>query len=188
MTTLEKAGSRHAASHRPAAKPLGIGEIEPELDQPVRIVGARLWAGFLALALFVGVAVVWGTFGSLPRHLSLTGVVIQAPGDKVATVQLFVTSATDVGRLHTGDEVVLSLGGIPVSGHLAAIDPFPSTGSQLTGKLSTPLPGVPEDGSPVWTAQVAVNGPLTAPSLVPVQATVVLPSLRPYQVLFGVQS
>ena len=50
----------------------------PELNQPVRLLSAKLWAGFAALALVVAAAAVWATVASLPQHVSARGVIVQA--------------------------------------------------------------------------------------------------------------
>jgi len=181
-------GPKHAAQDSRDVSLPGIGEVEPELDQPIRIVGARLWAGFLALTIIVGSAVGWGFFGSMSRQISLSGIVAQASGDTQSVVRVFATKPADAAKLRTGQSIVIVVGGAGISGHIATVDPLPSTGAILTAALKTPLPGVVADGSPVWTAEVSLDAPLAVSTLVPVQASVELPSLHPYQVLFGSQS
>jgi hypothetical protein len=181
-------GPKHAAQDSRDLPLAGIGEVEPELDQPIRMVGARLWAGFLALTIIVGASVGWGFFGSMSRQLSLSGIVTQAARDTQSVVRVFATSPADAAKLRPGQPVVIGVGGAGLSGHIAKVDPLPSTGAILTAALKTPLPGVVADGSPVWTAEVSLDAPVAVPTLVPVQASVELPSLRPYQVIFGTQS
>jgi multidrug efflux pump subunit AcrA (membrane-fusion protein) len=62
------------------------------LDVPVRLLPARLWAGFAALALVVVAAAVWGTVATLPQHVSATGVILH--GRSAVTVR-----ATEAGSL-----------------------------------------------------------------------------------------
>jgi biotin carboxyl carrier protein len=50
------------------------------LDQPVRLLSAKLWAGFAALALVVVAAAVWATVASLPQHVSARGVIVHGRG------------------------------------------------------------------------------------------------------------
>jgi biotin carboxyl carrier protein len=52
----------------------------PELNQPVRLLSAKLWAGFAALALVVAAAAVWATVASLPQHVSAPGVIVHGHG------------------------------------------------------------------------------------------------------------
>jgi len=52
----------------------------PELNQPVRLLSAKLWAGFAALALVVAAAAVWATVASLPQHVSARGVIVHGRG------------------------------------------------------------------------------------------------------------
>jgi hypothetical protein len=62
------------------------------LDQPVRLLPARLWAGFAALALVVVATVIWGTVATLPQHVSATGVILHGPN-------AVIVRATDAGSL-----------------------------------------------------------------------------------------
>jgi biotin carboxyl carrier protein len=50
------------------------------LDQPVRLLPARLWAGFAALALVVAAGAVWSTMTTLPEHVSAQGVIVHGRG------------------------------------------------------------------------------------------------------------
>ena len=54
--------------------------VADRLDQPVRLLPARLWAGFAALALVVVAGVVWSTMTTLPEHVSAHGVIVHGSG------------------------------------------------------------------------------------------------------------
>jgi biotin carboxyl carrier protein len=62
------------------------------LDAPVRLVPARLWTGFAALALVVAGAVLWSVLATLPQHVSASGVILH--GASAITVR-----ATTAGSL-----------------------------------------------------------------------------------------
>jgi hypothetical protein len=162
--------------------PILLGDLEPELDQPIRTLSARLWAGVAALAIALAAAVSWGWFGSLSRHLNATGVI--ASGG----VTLFTAHGADAARLAAGERVFVVVGGAALPGHLDAVDPIPQTGTQLSARFGTALPGVPMTGDPVWTATVVLDRPVPTRVAIPVQITVELPDRRPYQVLFGTTS
>ena len=59
--------------------------VTDRLDAPVRLLSARLWAGFAALALVVVGIAVWGTVATLPEHVSARGVILH--GDAAVTVR-----------------------------------------------------------------------------------------------------
>ncbi|WP_329499254.1 acetyl-CoA carboxylase biotin carboxyl carrier protein subunit [Kitasatospora herbaricolor] len=59
------------SSAAPASAPRGAAVLEPGLDRPVGLVGARLWAAAAALLLVVGAGTGWALFGTLPHTLAL---------------------------------------------------------------------------------------------------------------------
>ncbi|OKI28916.1 lipoyl domain-containing protein [Streptomyces sp. CB03911] len=63
------AGTTRSAA--PASAPRGAAVLEPGLDRPVGLVGARLWAAAAALLLVVGAGTGWALFGTLPHTLAL---------------------------------------------------------------------------------------------------------------------
>lgn len=118
MTTTveppEAAPEPAVAAARAAALP--TAGVEPGLDRPVRLIGARLWLGAVALALAVGAGVAWGVAGSLPHTLSLPGVLAHGPAPDVlrATAPGSVAEVLVApgARVTTGQPVaLLSTGG-----------------------------------------------------------------------------
>jgi biotin carboxyl carrier protein len=98
------------------------------LDAPIRLVPARLWTGFAALALIVAAAVLWSVLATLPQHVGATGVIIH--GGHAVTV-----SATASGSLSS---VVVTPGTAVRRGQPLAT--FSAAGRRL-------LVGAPVDGT-----------------------------------------
>ncbi|MEV7181439.1 acetyl-CoA carboxylase biotin carboxyl carrier protein subunit [Kitasatospora sp. NPDC093679] len=78
MTAAPTAATAAAAGRAAAV-------LEPGLDRPVRLVGARLSAAAAALLLAVGAGTAWVVFGTLPHTVALPAVV--AHGSAPATVR-----------------------------------------------------------------------------------------------------
>ncbi|MEU6236477.1 biotin/lipoyl-containing protein [Kitasatospora sp. NPDC047058] len=78
--------------------------LEPGLDRPVRLVGARLWAAAAALALAVGAGTGWAVFGTLPSTLTLPAVL--AHGSAPETVRADRAGALLGYRVTAGQPVV----------------------------------------------------------------------------------
>lgn len=151
------------------------------LDRPVTLIGARAWAGLLALLIAVGATLSWGILGSVPQQLTLPGLVLAGPRP---VAELLVTSQAELGKLVPGRAVVLVVGSRTYSGRLDGLTATALTASQVVQRIGQPVPGLPaSDLTPVWLATVRVDGQVSADR--PAQATVELPSLRPYQVVFG---
>ncbi|KDN83899.1 hypothetical protein [Kitasatospora cheerisanensis] len=53
--------------------------LEPGLDQPVRVLGARLWLAGAALLLAVGAGAGWAVWGTLPNTMTVHAVVAHGP-------------------------------------------------------------------------------------------------------------
>ncbi|MEV8092873.1 acetyl-CoA carboxylase biotin carboxyl carrier protein subunit [Kitasatospora sp. NPDC085879] len=109
--TADAAEAGSGVPHRSAATAAAAGRaaavLEPGLDQPVRLVGARLSAAAGALLLAVGAGTAWAAFGTLPHTLPVNAVVahgaapattradqpgtlarlLVSPGERVATGQ-----------------------------------------------------------------------------------------------------
>ncbi|WP_405010853.1 acetyl-CoA carboxylase biotin carboxyl carrier protein subunit [Kitasatospora sp. NBC_01539] len=77
--------------------------LEPGLDRPVSLVGARLSAAAAALLLAVGAGVTWSVFGVLPHTLALDAVV--AHGTAPVTVRAAVPGAVVSLRVRPGAQV-----------------------------------------------------------------------------------
>jgi hypothetical protein len=151
------------------------------LDRPVTLIGGRAWAGLLALLIVVAATLTWGILGSVPQQLTLPGLVLTGPHP---VAELLVTNQADLDRLVPGRAVVLVAGAKTYSGHLDGVTATALTASQVVQRIGQPVPGLPaSDLTPVWLATVRVDGQVSAGR--PAQATVELPSLRPYQVVFG---
>jgi pantothenate kinase type III len=151
------------------------------LDRPVALIGARAWAGLLALLIAVGTALTWGIFGSVPQQLTLPGLVLAGPHP---VAELLVTDQADLNQLVSGRPVILVVGTKIYSGQLGSLTTTALTASQVVQRLGEPVPGLPaSDQTPIWLAEVRVDGQVSADW--PVQATVKLPALHPYQIVFG---
>jgi hypothetical protein len=151
------------------------------LDRPVTLVGTRAWAGLLALLLALGTALTWGILGSIPQQLTLQGLVLAGPRP---VAELLVTNQADLDQLVPGRPVVLIVGTRIYRGKFDRLTVTALTGSQVVQRLGQPVAGLPaSDKTPVWLAEVRVDGQVRADW--PAEATVTLPALRPYQVVFG---
>jgi hypothetical protein len=151
------------------------------LDQPVMLIGSRVWAGLLALLIAVGTAIIWGIVGSVPQDVTLQGVVLAGSRP---TAELLVTNPAELDQLVSGQPVVLVVGSNAYSGRLDGLTATALTASQVVARLGQPVLGLPaSDQAPVWLAQVRITG--KAPAGQPAEATVELPALHPYQVVFG---
>jgi biotin carboxyl carrier protein len=115
------------------------------LDQPIRLLPARLWAGFAALALVVAAAAVWSTATTLPEHVSARGVIVHGTGPVTvrATTGGSLSSVTVApgATVHRGQPLAtLALG------HRTVALRAPADGIVMT-LLATPgrrlLPGAP---------------------------------------------
>lgn len=117
----------------PASAPRGAAVLEPGLDRPVGLVGARLWAAAAALLLVVGAGTGWALFGTLPHTQALPALLAHgrapetvradragallayrvAPGQRVAQGQplalLRTTDGTEVAVPAPEDGTVTSL-------------------------------------------------------------------------------
>lgn len=69
--------------------------ISDRLDVPVRLLPARLWAGFAAFAVLVLATVVWAIVATLPEHVSARGVTL----DGAALVAARAPSAGSLASL-----------------------------------------------------------------------------------------
>lgn len=56
--------------------PAPLDHAGERLDAPVKLLSARLWAGFAALAVAVAATGAWGAVGTLPQHVSASGVIL----------------------------------------------------------------------------------------------------------------
>ncbi|WP_030265991.1 HlyD family efflux transporter periplasmic adaptor subunit [Streptomyces sp. NRRL B-24484] len=83
--TAEPTPATPATPATAAAAGRAAAVLEPGLDQPVRLVGARLSAAAAALLLAVGAGTAWVVLGTLPHTVALPAVV--AHGTAPATVR-----------------------------------------------------------------------------------------------------
>ncbi|GAA4843949.1 hypothetical protein [Kitasatospora terrestris] len=99
-SAAEPAESRSRAA---VAAARAAAVLEPGLDQPVRLIGARLWVAGVALLLAVGAGAGWAAFGSLPHTLTVNAVVAHGP----APVQVAADRAGALfeTRVRPGDRV-----------------------------------------------------------------------------------
>ncbi len=65
---------RQARSQAAVAAARAAAVLEPGLDQPVRLVGARLWLAGAALVLAVGAGASWTVWGRLPHTMTVHAV------------------------------------------------------------------------------------------------------------------
>ncbi len=70
--TEAESRARNAVAAVAAARAAAV--LEPGLDQPVRLVGARLWLAGAALVLAVGAGASWTVWGKLPHTLTVHAV------------------------------------------------------------------------------------------------------------------
>ncbi|GAA0690857.1 hypothetical protein GCM10010193_51550 [Kitasatospora atroaurantiaca] len=98
MTTTTATKQRTALAAAQAAAVL-----EPGLDRPVGLIGARLWAAAAALLLAVGAGTAWATLGSLPHTVTLDAVIAHGPAPAVARADV-AGSVLDV-RAQPGERV-----------------------------------------------------------------------------------
>ncbi|MFG2820591.1 hypothetical protein ACGFX4_14325 [Kitasatospora sp. NPDC048365] len=97
------AGPAESRSRAAVAAARAAAVLEPGLDQPVRLIGARLWVAGVALLLAVGAGAGWAAFGSLPHTLTVNAVVAHGP----APVQVAADRAGALfeTRVRPGDRV-----------------------------------------------------------------------------------
>ncbi|MGW4813944.1 hypothetical protein ACWEPB_20195 [Kitasatospora cineracea] len=126
--------------------------LEPGLDQPVRLVGARLWLAGAALVLAVGAGASWAVWGRLPHTLTVHAVA--AHGDAPVRVAAERAGSLVEFEVRPGERVaagqVLALVGgagltAPAAGTVSALLAAP--GDQLA------------PGSPVLTLDAAAAPP-----------------------------
>ncbi|MFC8450942.1 hypothetical protein [Kitasatospora sp. NPDC057223] len=96
------AGARKAAATAVAAA-RAAAVLEPGLDRPVGLVGARLRAAAAALLLVVGAGGGWAVFGSLPHTLTLAAVL--AHGTAPETVRADRDGTLSAYRVRPGEIV-----------------------------------------------------------------------------------
>jgi multidrug efflux pump subunit AcrA (membrane-fusion protein) len=117
------------------------------------------------------------------------------PGAPVVTVDavseaaravLFVTSATDVGRLASGQRVDVA-GSTYATGRVASVTPYPASAEDLVALFGTDhVPGYPARAEQTWLVNVTLDaGGPAAPALAPVDASVLVGRQHPYQLVFG---
>ncbi|MER5862137.1 hypothetical protein [Kitasatospora sp. NPDC002040] len=111
--------------------------LEPGLDRPVGLVGARLWAAAAALLLVVGAGGGWTVFGTLPHTLALPAVL--AHGTAPETVRADRAGVLSDYRITTGARVapgqVIALLRTQAGEELAVRAPYAGT---VTALLATP--------------------------------------------------
>lgn len=188
-TTLEP--DRATTPAAPGTTPTP-GAVEPGLDRPVRLIGARLWLGSLALLLAIGAGASWAAVGYLPHTLTLPGVAVVGSAAGPADVRLFVTSPNQLTRLRPGQQGLVPVRGGMAQLRIVSVDAYPTRADALDGTAT--VPGLPTGATPVWTVHGvlilppgAADDSGSAASGVPVlvEAAVDLGARHPYQVLFG---
>ncbi|MGW4381752.1 biotin/lipoyl-containing protein [Kitasatospora sp. NPDC004531] len=148
--------------------------LEPGLDRPVRLIGARLWVAGVALVLAVGAGAGWTVWGTLPNTLTVPAVAAHgtAPVRVAATrAGSLVAFRVGPGQRVTAGQTLAQLAGpdgtttdltAPVSGTVSALLTAP--GAQLA-------PGAPvlaldaADAPP--TLRLLVADPKDAAKLTP---------------------
>lgn len=153
------------------------------LDEPVVLIPLRLWVGLAALVVILGGFAAWGMWGTWSRQLTEDAVVAQHRGAPAAAV--FITDRDDLAKLSLGDPVVLDGPSGTVVGHISGVDAVPVTRAALADRWGMPLSGLPTDAGPVWTVHVRLAPRQVVYVAGSATATVELPSLRPYQLVFG---
>jgi hypothetical protein len=139
----------------PTRAPAPATPIVDRLDVPVRLLPARLWAGFAAFAALVLAAVVWAVAATLPEHVSAGGVTLnggslvaaRAPAaGSLASVSVSagtrVTRGEPIGALSQGARVVPVRA--PVTGTVATLLAVP--GQQL--ESGAPLADIDQTAQP----------------------------------------
>ncbi|RKE20744.1 acetyl-CoA carboxylase biotin carboxyl carrier protein subunit [Streptomyces sp. TLI_171] len=143
--------------------------LEPGLDQPVRLVGARLWLAGAALLLAVGAGGGWAVWGRLPHTLTVHAVA--AHGEAPVRVAAERAGSLVEFKVRPGEKVtagqVLALVGdaeatAPTAGTVTALLAAP--GAQLN--LGSPLLTLDPAGAPA-TVRLLVDDPKDAARLKP---------------------
>ncbi|MFD7639872.1 HlyD family efflux transporter periplasmic adaptor subunit [Kitasatospora sp. NPDC059795] len=123
--------------------------LEPGLDQPVRLIGARLWLAGVALLLAVGAGTGWAVWGTLPNTLTVHAVAAHG------------TAPVRVAATHTGSLLAFSVRpGQPVTaGQLLAQVTGPDG---TTTELTAPATGTVSALLAAPGAQLAPGTPVLA--------------------------
>ncbi|BAJ30344.1 MULTISPECIES: acetyl-CoA carboxylase biotin carboxyl carrier protein subunit [Kitasatospora] len=143
--------------------------LEPGLDQPVRLIGPRLWLAGAALVLAVGAGAGWAVWGRLPHTMTVAAVA--AHGDAPVRVAAERAGSLVEFEVRPGDAVtagqVLALVGdgeltAPGAGTVSALLAAP--GAQLAP--GTPVLAMDPAGAPA-TVRLLASDPKDAARLVP---------------------
>ncbi|MEU2628026.1 acetyl-CoA carboxylase biotin carboxyl carrier protein subunit [Kitasatospora sp. NPDC007106] len=182
VTTVTAVPTAPTATAAAAGRAAAV--LEPGLDQPVRLVGARLSAAAAALLLAVGAGTAWVVFGTLPHTVALPAVVahgtapatvraeqagtvvrlLVSPGERVAAGQaVAVLRGADgrqaelrADRAGTVSELAAAPGGLLAPGTpVLTLDPF---GLPLTVRLFATDPTRAAELRPGRTVLVPVPG------------------------------
>ncbi|WP_033219023.1 acetyl-CoA carboxylase biotin carboxyl carrier protein subunit [Kitasatospora phosalacinea] len=95
------AGARRESTAVAAARAAAV--LEPGLDQPVRLIGARLWLAGAALVLAVGAGASWAVWGKLPHTMTVHAVA--AHGDAPVRVAAERAGSVVEFEVRPGDRV-----------------------------------------------------------------------------------
>ncbi|MEV4558575.1 HlyD family efflux transporter periplasmic adaptor subunit [Kitasatospora sp. NPDC049285] len=119
--------------------------LEPGLDQPVRLVGARLWIAGAALLLAVGAGAGWAVWGRLPHALTVQAVAAHG----TAPVRVAAERAGSLAEFKVGPGEPVAAGQVvavlaAADGPVEVTSPRAGTVSALLAAPGTPLaPGAP---------------------------------------------
>ncbi|MFD8478833.1 biotin/lipoyl-containing protein [Kitasatospora sp. NPDC059673] len=147
--------------------------LEPGLDQPVRLIGARLWLAGAALVLAVGAGAGWAVWGTLPNTLTVHAVAAHG----TAPVRVFAEHPGSLlafrvrpGQQVTSGQVLAQLAGpdgtseltAPAAGTVSALLAAP--GAQLAP--GTPVLALDRADAPA-TVRLLLTDPKDAAKLAP---------------------
>jgi len=158
-TTATKQTTTDTKQRTALAAARAAAVIEPGLDRPVGLIGARLWAAAAALLLAVGAGTAWATLGTLPHTLTLDAVIAHGPAPTVARADL-AGSVVDV-RAEPGERVT--------EGQVLAVLRAPTGGRT---ELRAPVAGTVTAVLAAPGSAVAAGGPVVALDSAAAPATV----------------
>ncbi|GLW70268.1 hypothetical protein Kpho02_25670 [Kitasatospora phosalacinea] len=173
MTTVTEPEERQRPQTAAVAAARAAAVLEPGLDQPVRLIGPRLWLAGAALALAVGAGAGWAVWGRLPHTMTVPAVA--AHGDAPVRVAAERAGSLVEFEVRPGERVaagqVLALVGDGTA-RTELTAPAAGTVSALLAAPGAPLaPGTPvlalDRADAPATVRLLVDDPARAAKLAP---------------------
>jgi hypothetical protein len=117
-----------------------------------------------------------------------------SPGARLATIDagtlapsaaLLNSDERQLAWLAIGQRVSVHSATGGLTGRISGIEPVASRAGEVARRWVVPVAGLPEGTSPVWVVQIAPDPGSVVPVLGGAVASVSLPTIRPYQLIFG---